>query len=224
MSSGGSLIIPSDILLAAYRRGHFPMAESREDDDVFWLDPEMRGIIPLDSFHVPRRLARCMRASSFRVGVDQAFDRVVSMCAEQTMLRSNTWINPVIEDSYVQLFREGHAHSVEVWDGEELVGGLYGVSTGGAFFGESMFSRRTDASKMALVHLVIRLRAGGYRLLDTQFITQHLTQFGAHELPRAAYKRLLREAVAKDGKFYELGGTGDVFAAGAVLQPTTQTS
>lgn len=224
MSREGSLIIPPDILLAAYRRGHFPMAESREDEEIFWLDPQLRGIIPLDGFHVPRRLARTMRSSGYKIGVDRAFDRVIALCAEETRARSNTWINSLIEESYVHLFRLGHAHSVEVWDDEELVGGLYGVSTGGAFFGESMFSRRTDASKMALVHLVYRLRAGGYSLLDTQFITQHLTQFGAQEIPRTAYKKLLREAVAGEGKFYELGGTGDVLAAGAVLQPTTHTS
>jgi leucyl/phenylalanyl-tRNA--protein transferase len=219
-----SLIIPSDILLAAYRRGHFPMAESRDDEDVFWLDPQLRGIIPLDGFHVPRRLARTMRGSTYTIGVDRAFERVIALCAEESAARSNTWINPVIENSYIQLFREGYAHSVEVWDADELVGGLYGVSTGAAFFGESMFSRRTDVSKMALVHLVARLRVGGYRLLDTQFITQHLTQFGAREIPRAAYKKLLHEAIAADGNFYELGGTGAVLAAGAVLQLTTQTS
>ena len=224
MERDSSLIIPSDILLAAYRRGHFPMAESRDDEDVFWLDPQLRGIIPLDGFHVPRRLARTMRSSAYTIGVDRAFERVIALCAEESAVRSNTWINSVIENSYIQLFREGYAHSVEVWDGDELVGGLYGVSTGAAFFGESMFSRRTDVSKMALVHLVARLRAGGYRLLDTQFITQHLTQFGAREIPRAAYKKLLREAIAADGNFYELGGTGAVLAAGAVLQLTTQTS
>lgn len=224
MERDSSLIIPSDILLAAYRRGHFPMAESRDDEDVFWLDPQLRGIIPLDGFHVPRRLARTMRSSAYTIGVDRAFERVIALCAEESAVRSNTWINPVIENSYIQLFREGYAHSVEVWDSDELVGGLYGVSTGAAFFGESMFSRRTDVSKMALVHLVARLRAGGYRLLDTQFITQHLTQFGAREIPRAAYKKLLREAIAADGNFYELGGTGAVLAAGAVLQLTTQTS
>lgn len=224
MERDSSLIIPSDILLAAYRRGHFPMAESRDDEDVFWLDPQLRGIIPLDGFHAPRRLARTMRSSTYTIGVDRAFERVIALCAEESAVRSNTWINPVIENSYIQLFREGYAHSVEVWDSDELVGGLYGVSTGAAFFGESMFSRRTDVSKMALVHLVARLRAGGYRLLDTQFITQHLTQFGAREIPRAAYKKLLREAIAADGNFYELGGTGAVLAAGAVLQLTTQTS
>ncbi|MFN8948094.1 MAG: leucyl/phenylalanyl-tRNA--protein transferase, partial [Alphaproteobacteria bacterium] len=175
-------------------------------------------------FHVPRRLARTMRKSTFTVTVDQAFEQVISLCAEQVQDRPVTWINHAIEASYVELFKAGHAHSVEVWDGADLVGGLYGPSIGAAFFGESMFSRATDASKMALVHLVARLRAGGYRLLDTQFITAHLAQFGAVEISRAAYRRLLKPAVRAKADFYVLGGTGDVLAAGAVLQLTTQTS
>jgi leucyl/phenylalanyl-tRNA--protein transferase len=217
-------IIPANSLLAAYRKGHFPMAESREDDEVFWLDPPHRGVLPLTSFHVPRRLARTMRSSTYTVTVDQDFAGVIRTCAESTHARDNTWINGLIERSYIHLFESGHAHSVEVRDGTELIGGLYGVSIGGAFFGESMFSRRTDVSKMALVHLVARLKRGGYILLDTQFITQHLAQFGAKEVARAAYRVLLARAVAADGRFYELGGTGDVLAAGAVLQLTTQTS
>jgi leucyl/phenylalanyl-tRNA--protein transferase len=217
-------IIPANSLLAAYRRGHFPMAESREDDEVFWLDPPHRGVLPLTSFHVPRRLARTMRSSTYTVTVDQDFAGVVRTCAESTHARDNTWINGLIERSYIHLFENGHAHSVEVRDGAELVGGLYGVSIGGAFFGESMFSRRTDVSKMALVHLVARLKRGGYLLLDTQFITKHLAQFGATEVARAAYRVLLARAVEAEGRFYELGGTGDVLAAGAVLQLTTQTS
>jgi leucyl/phenylalanyl-tRNA--protein transferase len=200
------------------------MADHREDAEVGWVDPERRGILPLELFHVPRRLARTMRKSTFTVTVDQAFEQVISLCAEQVQDRPVTWINHAIEASYVELFKAGHAHSVEVWDGEDLVGGLYGPSIGAAFFGESMFSRATDASKMALVHLVARLRAGGYRLLDTQFITAHLAQFGAVEISRAAYRRLLKPAVRAKADFYVLGGTGDVLAAGAVLQLTTQTS
>ncbi|MBU6155702.1 MAG: leucyl/phenylalanyl-tRNA--protein transferase [Alphaproteobacteria bacterium] len=200
------------------------MADHREDAEVGWVDPERRGILPLDRFHVPRRLARTMRKSTFTVTVDRAFEQVISLCAEQVQDRPVTWINHAIEASYVALFKAGHAHSVEVWDGEELVGGLYGPSIGGAFFGESMFSRATDASKIALVHLVARLRVGGYRLLDTQFITAHLAQFGAVEISRAAYRRLLKPAVRAKADFYVLGGTGDVLAAGAVLQLTTQTS
>lgn len=217
-------ILPAEILLAAYRQGIFPMADHRDDEEIFWVEPKRRGIIPLDSFHVPRRLARTMRASTFTVTVDRAFEQVIDLCAAQASDRPNTWINRSIEASYVALFREGHGHSVEVWDGDVLVGGLYGISIGGAFFGESMFSRATDASKIALVHLVMRLRAGGYRLLDTQFITAHLSQFGAIEVSRAAYRKLLAPAVAARGDFYVLGGTGGVLAAGAVLQLTTQTS
>jgi leucyl/phenylalanyl-tRNA--protein transferase len=212
------------VLLAAYREGIFPMAEDREDPDVFWIDPPRRGIIPLDKFHLPRRLARTMRGSALHVTVDRTFQRVVSLCAEQVAMRPHTWINEQIETSYVELFAQGHAHSVEVWDGEDLIGGLYGVSIGGAFFGESMFSRATDASKIALVHLVCRLRKGGYQLLDSQFITTHLAQFGAVEISRSAYRKLLAPAVAATANFYELGGTGDVLAAGAVLQLTTQMS
>lgn len=224
MARGPRLILPPDLLLEAYRRGHFPMAETREDPELFWLDPPRRGIIPLEDFHVPRRLARAMRKSDFRVSVDAAFAQVIAACAAATDVRPKTWINGLIEDSYVELHRQGHAHSVEVWAGEALVGGLYGVATGAAFFGESMFSTRTDASKMALVHLVCRLRAGGFTLLDTQFITGHLEQFGAVEITRAAYRRRLDAAVAATADFYVLGGTGDVLAAGAVLQLTTQTS
>ncbi|MFN9163592.1 MAG: leucyl/phenylalanyl-tRNA--protein transferase [Alphaproteobacteria bacterium] len=217
-------VLPADLLLEVYREGIFPMADHREDAEVGWVDPERRGILPLELFHVPRRLARTMRKSTFTVTVDQAFEQVISLCAEQVQDRPVTWINHAIEASYVELFKAGHAHSVEVWDGEDLVGGLYGPSIGAAFFGESMFSRATDASKMALVHLVARLRAGGYRLLDTQFITAHLAQFGAVEISRAAYRRLLKPAVRAKADFYVLGGTGDVLAAGAVLQLTTQTS
>lgn len=200
------------------------MAETREDQDVFWLDPPWRGVLSLEGFHIPRRLARTMRKSEFTVSVDRAFSNVIFSCAESSRDRDKTWINGIIERSYVNLFELGHAHSVEVWDGDELVGGLYGVSIGGAFFGESMFSRRTDASKMALVNLVARLKCGRYALLDTQFITEHLTQFGAEEIARAAYKKLLAKAVDLSANFYELGGTGDVLAVGAVLQLTTHTS
>jgi len=217
-------VLPADLLLEVYRQGLFPMADHRDDAEVGWVDPLRRGILPLDRFHVPRRLARTMRCSRFTVTVDCAFEKVISLCAQEVPDRQVTWINHAIEASYVALFKAGHAHSVEVWDREELVGGLYGPSIGGAFFGESMFSRATDASKIALVHLVARLQAGGYSLLDTQFITAHLAQFGAIEISRAAYRRLLKPAIAKKADFYVLGGTGDVLAAGAVLQLTTQTS
>lgn len=218
------LIINADLLLDAYRHGHFPMADGREDEEIFWLDPEWRGVLPLDGFHVPRRLARTMRNSAFTVTVDQAFEQVIGYCAATTENRRSTWINSLIEHSFINLFERGHAHSVEVWSDSDLIGGLYGASIGGAFFGESMFSRQTDASKIALVHLVARLRVGGYSLLDTQFITDHLARFGAEEIAVDDYKARLARAVQNTGNFYELGGTGAVLAAGAVLQLTTQTS
>lgn len=203
-------IIPERTLLGAYRSGQFPMAETRTDDDVYWIDPPLRGILPLEAFHVPKRLARTIRSSRFRITVDNAFSEVMAACAMSAPNRQNTWINPLIERSYANLHANGHAHSVEVWDDALLVGGLYGVSIGAAFFGESMFSRQTDASKVALVHLVERLRAGSYKLLDTQFITEHLTQFGAVEIARARYKALLAEAVDAKADFYVLGGAGAV--------------
>lgn len=219
-----SEIIPAATLLTAYSRGIFPMAEDREDDAVFWVDPERRGILPLDGFRLSHRLARTMRSSKLRMTVDTAFGAVMAACAEPVLLRPKTWINPLIERSYGNLHAKGHAHCVEVWDGPDLVGGLYGISIGAAFFGESMFSRRRDASKMALVHLVARLKAGGYALLDTQFVTEHLKQFGAVEIPRERYRDLLRAAVARSANFYELGGAGAAACVGTVLQLTTQTS
>jgi leucyl/phenylalanyl-tRNA---protein transferase len=184
-----------DILLEAYAAGIFPMAESADDPDLFWVDPQRRGIIPLDAFHVPRRLKRVLRRDSFAVRVDSAFAAVMRGCAEASETRPSTWINDEIIRLYGALFARGAAHSVECWHGGELVGGLYGISLGAAFFGESMFSRVTDASKVALVHLVARLRLGGYRLLDTQFVTPHLARFGAIEIPRAQYHRLLAGAL-----------------------------
>ena len=217
-------LISAATLVTAYSRGVFPMAEERDDAHVFWIDPEWRGILPLDGFHVPARLARRLRASAFRHTVDTAFAEVIAACAAPGKARTKTWINRVIERSYIELHAKGHAHSVEVWDGDALVGGLYGVSIGAAYFGESMFARATDASKMALVHLVARLKAGGYKLLDTQFVTEHLLQFGAFEIPRARYHELLDAAIAGQAKFHVLGGAGAAVDAGLVLQATTQTS
>lgn len=205
---GPATIIPERTLLAAYRAGRFPMAEARDDDEVFWVDPPLRGILPLDAFHIPKRLVRTMRANTFRITVDAAFAQVMQGCATAAANRTNTWINPLIERSYANLQAKGFAHSVEVWNDTALVGGLYGVSLGAAFFGESMFSRETNASKIALVHLAERLKAGGYLLLDTQFITEHLKQFGATEIPRARYKELLAKAVDAKANFYVLGGAG----------------
>ena len=207
-------------LLECYGRGVFPMADAREDDRVFLIDPEKRGVIPLDGFHVSRRLARTVRGDPFDIRIDTAFSRVVLECAAPKPGRTETWINGVIEDLYAQLFEMGHAHSVECWLGDELVGGLYGVSLGAAFFGESMFSRRTDASKVALVHLVARLLTDGYKLLDAQFITDHLSTFGAVEIPRAEYHRRLARALEAQASLQRAAvGTG-----AAALQVISQAS
>lgn len=207
-------------LVLCYRRGVFPMADARDDDRVFLIDPDWRGVIPLEGFHVPRRLARTVRAAPYEVRVDTAFAEVVRTCAEVAG-RGETWINGPIEAMYGEMFLRGLAHSVECWEGDELVGGLYGVALGGAFFGESMFSTRRDASKIALVHLVGRLKAGGYKLLDAQFMTDHLAQFGTEEISRAEYQARLRDALAVEADFYKLppglGGAG-------VLQAMSQTS
>jgi leucyl/phenylalanyl-tRNA---protein transferase len=211
-----------EILLKAYQAGIFPMAESADDPELFWVDPERRGILPLDGFHLPRRLARVIRQDKFEVCVDRDFAGTMAACAEATEKRPNTWINGEIVRLYTALHRMDAAHSVECWQADALVGGLYGVSIGGAFFGESMFSRVTDASKVALVHLVALLRQGGYRLLDMQFVTPHLAQFGAAEVSRAQYRRLLADALRYRCVFPRgLGGgsgTGDA-AGGAAGMP-----
>lgn len=196
--------ITPEVLLKAYACGIFPMAESADDPGLFWLEPPMRGIIPLAGFHVPARLARTIRTTPFTVWVDRDFDGVIDGCAEPKQDRARTWINTRIRRLYRSLFEHGACHTVEVYDGDRLVGGLYGVSLGRAFFGESMFHRARDASKIALVHLVARLKAGGYRLLDTQFVTEHLKTFGAVEVPRRRYQRLLDEALVGEADFAAL--------------------
>lgn len=193
-----------DMLLRAYAQGIFPMSESRHDPHISWFDPHKRGILPLEDFHVPKRLARTVRQQPFQVKTDTAFQRVVEGCASPRPGRWTTWINDSIIDMFTGLYGIGHAHSVECWEGSELVGGLYGVSLGAAFFGESMFSVHQDASKVALVYLVARLRAGGYTLLDTQFVTSHLQRFGALEISRAEYLKRLKVAVTKDADFHRL--------------------
>ncbi|HEY8351885.1 MAG TPA: leucyl/phenylalanyl-tRNA--protein transferase [Sphingomonadales bacterium] len=213
--------ITPELLLQAYAHGFFPMAESAAAPDVFWLDPERRGIIPLDRFHIPRRLARSIRQDIYEVTTDRAFARVLEGCAETDEKRRETWINDLIFDLYVKLHEMGHGHSVECWEDGRLVGGLYGVSLGAAFFGESMFSRARDASKIALVHLVARLRAGGFELLDTQFVTPHLRQFGAEEIPRAAYRQRLSRAIAKHADYWALP---ESISGSAAMQAITQTS
>ena len=187
--------ITPELLVRAYRAGFFPMAEARDAERLYWLDPEQRGILPLDGFHLPRRLRRTVESAGFTVTADQDFAGVIAGCATPVPGREDTWINPQIEHLFTVLHRQGMAHSVESWRDGRLVGGLYGVALGGAFFGESMFSHATDASKVALVHLVARLRLGGFVLLDTQFVTGHLTRFGAVEVPRDHYKRMLAEAL-----------------------------
>ena len=192
------------MLLRAYRSGLFPMAEDREDPAIYWVDPEIRGVLPLDGFHLSRSLARTVRRGVYAVRTDGAFECVVRACAARAPGRGATWINRPIERLYGELFRLGHAHSVECWRDGVLSGGLYGVAIRGAFFGESMFSRARDASKVALVHLVARLAAGGFRLLDTQFPNPHLARLGATEIPRAEYLRRLDRALAADADFYSL--------------------
>jgi leucyl/phenylalanyl-tRNA--protein transferase len=187
-----------EILLRAYAGGLFPMAERRDDPALYWVSPERRGIIPLDHFHVPRRLARTIRQGRFTVTADRAFAQVMRACAAPAEGRSESWINDEILRLYTALHADGHAHSIECWQEGELAGGLYGVRLGGAFFGESMFSRVRDASKVALAALVDGLKRGGFTLLDTQFLTAHLARFGALEVPRARYLALLREAIRRE--------------------------
>lgn len=210
-----------EIVLQAYMRGIFPMAESRHDPHLYWIDPEMRGVIPLDTFHLPRRLARTLRTWPDPVYINRNFEAVIEACAQPGRDRQNTWINDEIISLYTELHAMGFAHSVECWSGDRLIGGLYGISIRGAFFGESMFSLARDASKVALVHLVGRLRSGGYKLLDVQFVTSHLKGFGAVEIPRSDYQNELAQALSVDGDFYSLPDSPD---ASAILQSITQTS
>jgi leucyl/phenylalanyl-tRNA--protein transferase len=199
MASRDNILIglTPEVLLKAYACGIFPMAEDADDPALFWIDPPERGIIPLDGFHVPSRLARTVRSSMLTVVCDRDFSAVIDACAEPGPKRARTWINAPIRKLYQGLFEIGHCHTVEVYDGDALVGGLYGVSLGRAFFGESMFHRARDASKIALVHLVARLRLGGFDLLDTQFLTEHLAIFGATEVPQERYGRMLASAISQ---------------------------
>ena len=213
--------ITPEIVLRAYVSGIFPMSDGREEPEMFWVDPEMRGILPLEGFHLSRRLSRTVRRGRFTIRIDSAFEQVMTACAAPASGRWTTWINREIQDLFIDLHRQGIAHSVETWLDDELVGGLYGLALGRAFFGESMFSRRSDASKVALVHLVARLRQAGFRLLDCQFITDHLRQFGAIEIPRAEYHSRLSAALSGSADF-DLGGRS--LSVNEVLQSITQTS
>ncbi|HVV95467.1 MAG TPA: leucyl/phenylalanyl-tRNA--protein transferase [Hyphomicrobiales bacterium] len=194
--------ITPEVLLKAYACGIFPMAESADDPALYWIEPERRGVIPLDAFHLPGRLARTVRADCFEIAIDRDFDAVLDGCAAPGPGRSRTWINRRIRRLYGELFEAGHCHTVEAWQDGRLVGGLYGVHLAGAFFGESMFHHARDASKVALVHLIARLRKGGFALLDTQFVTDHLRRFGAIELPRQGYHRQLEAALAVPADFF----------------------
>ncbi|MCB1420429.1 MAG: leucyl/phenylalanyl-tRNA--protein transferase [Notoacmeibacter sp.] len=193
--------IPADLLLRAYANGVFPMAEDADDPEVFWVRPEMRGVIPLDGFHVPKSLAKVIRKGRFEISFDRDFEAVIEACAQAREGRPSTWINQAIREAYGTLFRRGHCHTVEARLDGRLVGGLYGVSLGAAFFGESMFSFETDASKVCLWNLVERLKMQGFRLLDTQFTTEHLKRFGAIDVPRAKYEKILAQAIEGEADF-----------------------
>jgi leucyl/phenylalanyl-tRNA--protein transferase len=198
-----------ELIIRAYQAGIFPMAEDANSDDLFWVSPQRRGIIPLEAFHVSRSLRKRLRTHPWSIRVDTDFAGVIEGCATAGSERDSTWINPAIRRLYGQLFERGVCHTVEIWDGEDLVGGLYGLSIGGAFFGESMFHRATDASKVALAHLVERLRAGNYRLLDTQFMTDHLRTFGGIEISREQYELRLAEALRHPGDFTAIDKPAD---------------
>ena len=209
MSSSDSVIleITPQVLLKAYACGIFPMAESADDPGMFWVEPEHRGILPLDDFHISRSLKKTLRRDEFEVRINTQFDAVVTACSQSTETRPKTWINKRIRELYSELHTMGHGHSVETWQDGELIGGLYGIHLGAAFFGESMFSRRTDASKVALVHLVYQLTQGGFRLLDTQFTTPHLEKFGVTEVPRETYQEMLDDALKVEARFpAQVGG------------------
>lgn len=225
--SGMMRRLEPELLLRAYAAGLFPMADARDAPDVFWVEPRRRGVIPLERFHLPRSLAKVLKSERFTHHVDGDFGAVIAACAEPAPGRAETWINGPIADAYRRLHALGHAHSIEVRQGGALVGGLYGVRLGAAFFGESMFSRATDASKAALAHLVARMRVGGFRLLDTQFITPHLQQFGAVEMRREAYVAALGSAVRAGADFFALGAGADRGAGPAgklIVQLLSQTS
>lgn len=199
-----ALELTADLIIRAYQAGIFPMAESEDDDDVFWVSPEQRGIIPLDGFKISKSLRKRLKQNPFEIRVDSDFQAVIDGCAHVGSDRDSTWINPTIRRLYGELFQRGYCHTVECWQDGELVGGLYGLAIGGAFFGESMFHRRTDASKVALAHLVDRLNAGGFVLLDTQFLTDHLASLGGIEVPRETYEQMLSAALAHQGDFFAL--------------------
>ncbi len=213
--------LSTDDLLKAYTLGYFPMSEGRDDPEVFWVLPEKRGALLIDQFHLPKSLKKAVRTTDLTIRIDHDFAQTMRHCAEETMEREDTWINERIVETYCKLHRMGFAHSVECWDKDEMVGGLYGVSLGGAFFGESMFSRATNASKIALTYLIARMKAGNYSLLDTQFYTEHLGQFGVREIAKFDYQNLLDQALSREASFYSLPMDVD---GSTILQSITQTS
>ncbi len=219
--SGKGSALSTDDLLKAYTLGYFPMSEGRDDPDVFWVLPEHRGALPLEEFHLPKSVKKAVRQDLFEVRINTDFRRVMHECAAIAMEREDTWINDRIIETYCELHEMGFAHSVESWQDGQMVGGLYGVSLGGAFFGESMFSRIDNASKVAFTHLVGRMISGGYSLLDTQFYTSHLAQFGVMEVPKIMYQKLLDQALSARGNFFALPYK---VAGSTIVQAITQTS
>ena len=219
--SARSFVLTAEILLRAYRLGLFPMAETRYSRRLHFLDPEWRGVLPLQGFHLPRRLARSLRRPGLAVTADRDFGGIIAACAAPRPNRPETWINAEIERLFVDLHDLGHAHSIEVWQDGRLEGGLYGLALGGAFFGESMVSLARDASKIALVHLVARLRLGGFSLLDTQFLTEHLARFGAHEVPRARYHDMLADALGRAARWPATAPAAAIAAEIAALRERT---
>lgn len=216
-----ALELTADLIIRAYKAGIFPMAEDAADDDLFWVSPDERGVIPLDGLSISRSLRKAVKQTTFTATVDTDFEATIEGCATSGTDRESTWINGTIRRLYRELFERGYCHTIEIWDQGELVGGLYGLSLGSAFFGESMFHRKTNASKFALIHLVARLRAGGYTLLDTQFLTDHLASMGGIEIPRANYEGMLSNALARKGDFNQLGGGATLLDC---LQSISQTS
>ena len=213
-----------ELLLEAYSIGVFPMSDHAQSETIYWVNPKHRGIIPLEQFHVPKRLARTVRAGHYKVTINTCFEAVITACAQSKRKEGSTWINPMIINNYTRLHHMGHAHSVEVWEGDALLGGLYGISLGRAFFGESMFSTARDASKVALVHLVARLVKQNFALLDAQFINEHLKQFGIVEISREDYHGFLRLALSGEAFFAASGAGGETALVAEFLQSRTHTS
>lgn len=221
MARDSATAIPTEDLLKAYTLGYFPMARARDDANAVWVLPDERGVIPLDRAHAPKRLLRLLKAEPFEIRIDSAFPQVIAACAEATKARPDTWINDAIIETYTELHFQGHAHSVECWKDGKLAGGLYGVVLGAAFCGESMFSRTTNASKIAMLHLIARLRIGGFHFIDAQFYNEHLTQFGLIGMANADYQVILENALDAEADFF---AAGDQPSIGRVVQSITQTS